>query len=63
VINKQEFEDDLPSGSAVIMSNKSPYGVSEVFTWLEAHYFPGSLVRMYLPFLKDIHHTSEAMTF
>jgi hypothetical protein len=40
-VNKeQEFEDGLPSGSAVIMPKKSAHVTSEVFmTWLKDHLF------------------------
>jgi hypothetical protein len=41
VNKKQEFEDGLPRGFAVIMSKKSAYVTSEVFiTWLKDHLFP-----------------------
>jgi hypothetical protein len=41
VKKKQEFEDGLPPGSAVIMSNKSAHAASKAFiTWLKVHLFP-----------------------
>jgi hypothetical protein len=41
VNKKQEFEDGLPPGSAVITSKKSAYVTSEAFiTWLKNHLFP-----------------------
>jgi hypothetical protein len=41
VNKKQEFEDGLPPGSAVIMSKKSALVTSEAFmTWLKDHFLP-----------------------
>jgi hypothetical protein len=41
VNKKQEFEDGLPPGSAVIMPKKSAYVTSEAFiTWLKDHFLP-----------------------
>jgi hypothetical protein len=53
---RQEFEEGLPPGYAVIISEKSAYITSKIYTaWMEGYFLPRK------PSGMDIHHMSVAL--